>query len=382
MFNRKSLFLFTAVMLILPIGPAILGCNIPVFRYALERWEPSPYLLEVYHEEPLAPGEEQLLSELREKSTMEGGQLNIQVNLSSTEAEHFDSQIVPALPAMVLFFPDDSSRLNPIWSGSLDQENIDRLYDSPARRRIREALQQGRTSLFLILSSSRGEADLEKLETTKAILEQAEEDVYITAPGTDIDGNPIRNPDFSHSELSFGAIFINRMDPEEEILARILLGTEKDLWDYDVPIAFPLFGRGRVLYALVDEGINRSMVYQACNAVTGWCSCIVKDDNPGTDPLIAADWTSGLGDSWIEPEELPQLSGIASFGGLEQDPDEQVPEFFRKEAATQEPALPSHSAEGERPGPGSYGLLLAAAVLLSVVIVSWVIFKRKKGMDS
>ena len=102
-----------------------------------------------------------------------------------------------------------------------------------------------------MLSSSRGESDQEKEKFMQAVLQQAEKDIYITAPGTDIRGNPIKNPDFSHTDLVFSSVFVDRMDPEEEILARILLGTEQDLWNYDVPIAFPVFGRGRILYALV-----------------------------------------------------------------------------------------------------------------------------------
>lgn len=369
--------LLTAVLLILETGPAIQGCNIPVFRYALERWEPSPYILEVYHASPLTREDKRLLEGLRDKSTFKGGLLNIQVNLSSSEADHFDPRIVPSLPAMVLYFPDDSNRLNPIWAGSLDEENINRLYDSPARNRIREELQSGRTSLFLVLSSSRGEADLEKLEATEAILEQAEKEIYITAPGTDINGNPIRNPDFSHTELSFGAIFIDRMDPREEVLARILLGTEQDLWDYDMPIAFPLFGRGRILYALVGEGINKGMVYQACNAVTGWCSCVVKDDNPGTDLLIAADWTAGLGESWIEPETLPQLTGVESFSETANEASEEVPEFFRRDVSGHEADMPVRMQTGETTSPGSYGLIVVAALLFTVVVVSYFMFKRR-----
>ncbi len=252
------------------------GCNIPVFRYALERWEPSPYILEVYHKSGFTKQEQLLLDRLKSSSVTGGGLLNIEVTVKETETGGFDPAILPQLPGMVLYFPDDSTRDAPIWAGSLNEEGINKLVDSPARREIREKLQQGKTALFLVLSSSSGESDQEKVDFMQEILKKAEEEIYVTAPGTDIHGNPIKNPDFSHTDLTFSSIFVDRMNPEEEILARILLGTEQDLWNYDVPIAFPLFGRGRILYALVGDGINKNMLYRACSAVTGWCSASLR----------------------------------------------------------------------------------------------------------
>src|SRR5947208_4082679 len=35
------------------LSPAAFACSVPVFRYALERWQPSKYELIVYHRGPL-----------------------------------------------------------------------------------------------------------------------------------------------------------------------------------------------------------------------------------------------------------------------------------------------------------------------------------------
>ena len=256
-------------------------------------------------------------------------------------------------------------------------KNIKKLSDSPARREIREKLQSKNTALFLVLSSSRGETDLDKRDFVHTVLKKAEEEIYITAPGTDIRGNPIKNPDYSHTELAFSSVFVDRMDPEEEVLARILLGTEQDLWNYDVPIAFPLFGRGRILYALVGDGINKSMVYKACSAVTGWCSCIVKDDNPGTDLLIAADWTSALGETWIETEELPQLTGLSSFSDEEENISDQVTKFFSSEEPAKAQILPETPVPEKTADTGKFFFILMAALFASIVILSWSLFRKR-----
>ncbi len=377
--NRLPIYLILLMLAAAPCVRIVQACNIPVFRYALERWAPSEYILEVYRKDVLSPEETRILDELRNSSVEGGGQLNISVNVNGTDAGHFDPDITPELPGMVLYFPDDTTRSNPIWAGKLDGENAAKLIDSPARREIREKLQEGKTALFLVLSSSRGESAQEKNEFLQSVLQQAEKDIYITAPGTDIRGNPIKNPDFSHTDLAFSSVFVDRMNPEEEILARILLGTEQDLWNYDVPIAFPVFGRGRILYALVGDGINKDMVYRACSAVTGWCSCIVKDDNPGTDMLISADWTSGLGESWIEPEDLPQLTGLSSFSAQEAELNSQVPEFFSAgDSSPEARVLPETAEPEEKADTGKFLFLLMAGLFVSIILLSWILFRKRE----
>jgi len=55
-------------------------------------------------------------------------------------------------------------------------------------------------------------------------------------------------------------------------------------------MAFPVFGRGRALYALVGDGINKETIGEACVFLATACTCMVKEQNPGTDLILAADW--------------------------------------------------------------------------------------------
>src|SRR5262245_47652816 len=50
-----------AHLLAVPAAPA---CNVPVFRYALEHWKPSPYLAHVFHRGPLTPAQLAALKKL------------------------------------------------------------------------------------------------------------------------------------------------------------------------------------------------------------------------------------------------------------------------------------------------------------------------------
>jgi hypothetical protein len=68
------------------------------------------------------------------------------------------------------------------------------------------------------------------------------------------------------------------------------------------------------LFALVGKGIKRKLIEETCNSVIGWCSCTIKEDNPGSDLLFKADWEAVVGDStWIEEVELPEITGMSGF---------------------------------------------------------------------
>lgn len=46
------------------------SCNIPVFRYALERWAPSPFELVVFHRGPLARQDQERLEMLEQHANV------------------------------------------------------------------------------------------------------------------------------------------------------------------------------------------------------------------------------------------------------------------------------------------------------------------------
>ena len=93
----------------------------------------------------------------------------------------------------------------------------------------------------------------------------------------------------------------------------MLLGIEDDLRDLQEPMAFPIFGRGRVLYALVGRGINPDTISETCSELIGPCTCTVKEENPGVDLVMSVDWDSRV-ESRIENESVPlTLTGLAGF---------------------------------------------------------------------
>lgn len=98
----------------------------------------------------------------------------------------------------------------------------------------------------------------------------------------------------------FPIVDVSRDDPGEAVFRRMLLMSEPDLRDYDEPMAFPVFGRGRALYALVGAGINPDTIAEACMFLTSRCSCVVKELNPGMDLLMTANWDAAAEQVYAE----------------------------------------------------------------------------------
>jgi len=82
------------------------------------------------------------------------------------------------------------------------------------------------------------------------------------------------------------------------------------------PIVFPVFGRGRALFALVGEGINSDNLREAIAFITGPCGCEIKMMNPGVDLLMSVNWDASVMQFYEEfyetqeEEELPELTSV------------------------------------------------------------------------
>jgi hypothetical protein len=153
---------------------------------------------------------------------------------------------------------------------------------------------------------------------------------------------------------------VRRDDPAEAVLVRTLLRSEPDLLSYEEPMAFPVFGRGRALYALVGAGITRDNVWEAWVYIAGRCSCLVKEQNPGVDLLLAADW---------EDIERP----------LEVTPPLNVAEADGAVATSEAPPLPPMPPSLS---PGRYILIALAGALLLVGVLSAVLLRKSLSPTS
>jgi hypothetical protein len=112
-------------------------------------------------------------------------------------------------------------------------------------------------------------------------------------------------------KLSFSVLRVSRTDPAEAAFVQMLLGSEADLRDIKEPLLFPVFGRGRALYALAGKGISHETLDEAATFLIGKCSCQVKELNPGVDLLLAADWDKLVKAQAAASQGLPTLPTLA-----------------------------------------------------------------------
>ncbi len=359
------------------------ACNVPVFRYALERWPADTYRLNVYFWHELDPAIEKKLDGLAERPS------NVAVSFVDLEkanpedTEYADVKIERKdLPWLVLRYPDRDGPSPVAWSGRLEADTLDRLIDSPLRHEVVRRIASGESAVWVFLESGDAEKDRNARQVIERQVTAAEKELQIPKPdqldysvadlapaGDDNnspDGSPVKIP----LKVDFSVLTLSRSNPAEALFVAMLLESEPDLREYSgEPMAFPIFGQGRVLWALVGKGINAENVAEACEFLVKGCSCQVKSMNPGVDLLTSADWT-GLLEGSISVETIgpTDLTIVAPRLGAGEEPVErpQAGELSadKRIAATAPVASESSSSAGSR----SYGVLVGAGVVLGLML--------------
>ena len=352
--------------LLLCAGPAR-ACNVPVFRYALERWPAAPYEVFVFHRGPLSAEDQAALEHLKELGRADSGEgcINLCVaDLDGTPNAYarkiWDARFGPSLPWMVVRYPDFLEVPEDLWSGPLTKETATALLDSPARRRIARSLIEGQSAVFVLLESGVREKDdaaAALLEKELKRLEQALKLPEIPAgqwgdPAYDAGGAPALR-------VAFSVLRFSRSDPAEQVLAKMLLGPGPLPPKAEGPATFPIFGRGRALCAIAEEDLSADRIEAECEFLIGPCSCIVKNQNPGMDMLMAVDWDAALSGqpSAIPVVDLPPVAGLAAFAANPKTPSE-----------------PAISWSTEALVRRTVAALIVGFAVLTVIILAW----RKK----
>ena len=302
------------------------ACSVPVFRYALERWQPDLFQAIVVHRGALNSEQKKLVDAFdRSRGKNMANVELVTVDLDDSPPPELltliKKQDAADLPRILLMPPPFTGSPTPLWSGKLEAESslkdFDTVVDSPARRETVKRLLTGDSAVWLCLESGNKELDdkafklldthLEKLGKELKLPEQTPEDLDDPDSQVRFEKLPVR--------IAFSTIRVSRDDALEKGLIDQLMRTEDDLLEESgKPMVFPVFGRGRALWAYIGAGISEENITEAAQFLTGACSCQIKRQNPGTDLLLSADWEGSL-EGLIETRdvELPPLSGLEDF---------------------------------------------------------------------
>lgn len=314
--------LLTASTVLVATASLAIACSVPVFRYALEHWRPDSYVAFIFHDGPVTEQQQAVIDQLAPKSLNSAAQANLVTRLVDVSGDLSPQlqQLQEAhpsedLPWVVVQSPAKLGPPQTVFQGALSSENIASVLDSPARSTISKRLLDGQSVVWVFLDCGRAEEDdaafelltgeLKKLESELKLPEIAQEDLKDLSVAADA------------LKIAFSAVRISKADAAEASFVEMLLSTEPDLRDpefVDQPMAFPIFGRGRALYALIGKGITPELIKEASQFLTGACQCTVKAQNPGTDLVMNVNWDSLVITSEPSDKDLPPLAGFSGFG--------------------------------------------------------------------
>jgi len=267
-------------LIFLLLATSAFACSVPVFRYALEHWDADAY-----------------------RVTAPKGAKVPENYVVTTSTE----------PKIELRQPASSRNDAVIWSAPFSEANVAVLVDSPARKQIAERLGNGESAVFVFLESGDATKDAAALKALEERLDYLGgvmnlpklDDQDIKNGLVSIPGDGLR--------LAFSIVKVKRDDPAEAAFIAMLLASEEDLRGFNEPMAFPIFGQGRALYALVGKGIRPETIDEAAQFLIGSCSCQVKEQNPGMDIAMAVDWKQLVKDQTTPGQKLPELKDMADL---------------------------------------------------------------------
>lgn len=280
-------------------------CNVPVFRFALERWKPDNYQVLLLHRGPLTAKHQELLAswESREELQPSNSQRRL-IDLAQAaepDVEKFSSLLAEnAPPHLALLYPAALKIDEPCWTAPLNEKTLQQLHDSPRRRELISRLIQGQTAVWLLVESGNGEQDKAAEALLTRELKRLENELKLPeltdAPEDQLLGGP-------PLAIRFSILVIPRTD-DEEVLRQMLVNCEADIPARTEPLVYPVFGRGRSLLPMIGAGITADNIQEYAEFLVGACSCEIKEQNPGFDLLLAANWDALLKEQGYKPTAI------------------------------------------------------------------------------
>jgi len=335
---RQMMRLITLISTVYASG--VCACTIPVFRYALDRWEADKFHLVL----PVSAAQDMALQDAL-RPLRANGTANMDISTSP------DATVKMA----ELRNSRESSQL--VWSGALNGAALAALLDSPARKKLLERILAGDSFIWVIAynGSPLDEVEVARIEKRLRFLEQ-------------VASLPIQDPNDPDSQLGpgpplrlkFTTLRLRRDDPAESTLLRMLAGPKGAFDPATTSFAAAVFGRGRVLGAWPLALLDDAALEDASMFLVGRCGCRLKNENPGWDILLNVDWEKAL-QSVVSSTEPPRIDvPVAAKTAT-------TPEVVKISAAQDDKAAESKASS----------IIVAAAALGTVLIGLFWVRKKK-----
>lgn len=304
----------TKAMLLTPLflmcGPAAVACNIPVFRYALERWSPDNCELLLFHEGPLTADQQTKVHQLKQqnttRSTDTSNSLTL-IDLASLTPAHANlwksiqtstNQKITE-PYLVVRMKLGKGHVVNGWHGTLSRAIEVGILDSPARRELAKRLLTGHSVIWVVVRAQTKTPPVPAIQDLNSKAETILKTSFawlstnlelpegIGLPGSEL-----------HSEipllLKFSTLEIKREDLKESFLINLFSELQPEATQRGEDLIIPVFGRGRALEVIPSSVLTDPLIKDLAVFLSGACSCQVKEQNPGFDLLMSVDWNTKL----------------------------------------------------------------------------------------
>lgn len=237
-----------SIKLILALSIANLMCTTKVSEWVLTNSVPNRYNLVYYCNTPAS------------ESVKKQSALFFETIKSANVDFNYASLKDVKQPYYALYYGD---RLFSKYNSTGEMNNLS---VSPLRTKIASELMAGKLCVMLYLTTANKEKDEKGLKIIQKSI--------ASSPFKDI---------ITLVELSRNSI-------EEAHFASCLLNVESDLRSIPEPMLFGIFGRFKALEPLLGKGITEENINLMINFLTADCSCLIKDNLPGTDILFTDNW--------------------------------------------------------------------------------------------
>ncbi|MCA9126072.1 MAG: hypothetical protein KDB22_03265 [Planctomycetales bacterium] len=299
-----------------------LACNIPVFRYALERWRTDVTEIVVLLDEPLTEAQSQELAKLGYRPGEPANQsrpvtfrlVETHQDLSAEDQSLWNSVKANrdlSFPYLVI---RNSYRRGPIhvWQGALNDSGTRQLVQSPVRDELARRLLSGHSIVWLMVRSADETRNLEARqviqEQCRVLSRSVKLPEGIGLPGSELFSNiPLL--------LKFSLLEIDPSDVNESFLVSLFSAYQPAAVQEGVPLVIPVFGRGRALEVVPADQLDTTLIADLTQFLCAACSCQVKEQNPGFDLLLSVNWDQelfGEGGMLPPPPNSPGSGGKAA----------------------------------------------------------------------
>lgn len=275
------------------------ACNVPVFRYALERWPSDLYEVIVFHRGPLSDADSATVDAARRLSLPARGPANFDIVLCDVDqpldarlAEIWQQQstAAPQFPWVVLRSSAVRGRRHTLSAGTLAEFDVERTIDSPARQELTRRLLSGDSVVWLVLAARGDEQAQATVELLSGELSRLGDELPLPE-GLGLPGSELFSP--VPLTLRFSVLKIDAADERELSFARFLRTVATS---GEGALVAPVFGRGRALDVVPAAAVDEGLIEDISVFLSGACSCQVKEQNPGFDLLLSTNWDRRLFD--------------------------------------------------------------------------------------